>query len=384
MRDFVITSESVTVGHPDKLCDQISDAVVDAYLAAGRRDGVIAECAIASGVVFLSVRAGSGAGAEPPADLAGLARRVLADAAGPGAAETGDEAPAVILEMATLPEAATHRAGAHPWRMVTAFGYACDQSATAMPVPVALSHRIARGLDQARDAGRLAWMSPDAQVQVAARYADRRLAALAAVSLTCGTLQPVTQDHARQQFVADILTPALAEFGLDAGAVPQVSVFPSEGPAGLTRHSGLTGRKSADDAYGSFARRGGPALSGKDPSRADRISAYAAREAARALVEAGLAAEAEVQLSYVGGDEAPASIEVDSFGSGRLADATLSARLREAVDFRIGAIAERMRLWELPGERGGRFYRDLATYGHMGRDDLETPWDVSTLAGRLG
>ncbi len=378
MRDFVITSESLTLGHPDKLCDQISDAVIDAYLAEGVRESVIAECAIASGVAFLSVRSP----VEAPVDLGGLARRVLGNAGYGG--EGQGKAPTVMLEMSRgTAGGGEGRAGVETWRMVTAFGYACDQTANAMPYPVALSHDIARRLDAARIGGRLSWLSPDAQVQVAARFEDRRPVSLRAVAVTCGTLHPVTAEAAQSEIEEVVLEPALERCTPGMDAETRVVVMPSDDPAGPERHSGLTGRKSADDAYGSFVRRGGPALSGKDPSRADRVCVYAAREAARAIVSADLAREAEVQLSYIGGDEAPASIEVDTYGSGRISDQKLAARLSEVTDFRIGAIAERMRLWDLPGDRGGSFYRRLATYGHLGRDDLQTPWDISDLAHRL-
>lgn len=377
MRDFMMTSEAVTQGHPDKLCDQISDAVVDACLAAGTRAGLIAECAIATGVTFLSVRAG----AELPVDLAALARRVMAEAGYEG---TRGALPSVMLELSHEPDFEPGaRASGRARHMVTAFGYACAGNAAAMPLPILAAHRIARALDTARIGGRLPWLAPDAQAQVAVRFADRRPVSLDAIALTMGTHDAPGPEAMRETLLAEAVTPALA--GLDLAQTPdtRLVIFPAPGGAGPAAHSGLTGRKSADDAYGSFIRRAGAALSGKDPSRIDRIASYAARQAARTVVAAGLARECEVQLSYIVGDDHPASVEIDTYQSGRIDDAAMSRRVRELFDFRVDAIAERMGLWELPAARGGRFYRDLACYGHMGRDDLSPPWEDVALADRL-
>lgn len=378
MRNFVMTSESVTEGHPDKLCDQISDAVIDAYLAHGVRAGVIAECAIATGVTFLSVRAG----AEAPVDLAALTRRVMTEA---GYGEAG-HVPTVMLELSHEPTLVERQvAQGRARQMVTAFGYACAGTERAMPAPVLAAHGITRALDVARREGRLPWLSPDAQAQVAMRFEDRRAVELTAIAITAGVTEPVDEAELRDALMAEAVLPALTE-GLVPGDPRKARfvVFSAGGEAGPAAHSGLTGRKSADDAYGSYIRRSGPALSGKDPSRVDRIATYAARQAARTVVAAGLARECELQLSYVIGDEGPVTVEVDSYGSGKIADAAISARVAEVFDLRVGAIAERMGLWGLPAARNGRFYRDIARYGHMGRDELSPPWEDVSMALRLG
>ena len=377
MRNFVMTSESVTEGHPDKLCDQISDAVIDAYLARGVRGGVSAECAIATGVTFLSVRATE----EAPVDLAALTRRVMAEA---GYGSEGP-VPPVMLELSqdpTLVERQVPQGRAR--QMVTAFGYACADGPQAMPAPVAAAHGITRALDAARRDGRLSWLASDAQAQVALRFEDRRAVELSAVAITAGVTDAVSEEELRAALMAEAVLPALAAAGIPGDPrSARFVVFSAGGAAGPAAHSGLTGRKSADDAYGSFIRRSGPALSGKDPSRIDRIAAYAARQAARCVVAAGLARECELQLSYVIGDEAPVTVEVDSYGSGTVADATISARVAQVFDLRVGAIAERLGLWDLPAARDGRFYRSLACYGHMGREDLSAPWEDLTLAQQL-
>lgn len=381
MRDFVMTSEAVSAGHPDKLCDQISDAIVDGCLASGLRSGINAECALATGVVFLSIHAEE----ELAIDPAGIARQVIAEAgyaAGPGGG--GFSSPTVMLDL-SLPDGRPARDRRHGTasHMVTAFGYACDSTPERMPMPIWMAHRMSRAIDQARRDGRIGWISPDAQAQAAVRFADRRPVAIDAVALRFGTRERVSDEAAHAALIEGVVQPVLEEARLESGGAPRIIIAGAEGEAGPLAHSGLTGRKSADDAYGSFIRRAGPSLSGKDPARIDRIANYAARHAARNVLAAGLAREIEVQLSYVIGDAAPVSVEVDSFGTGTVGDEVISARLKDKLDFRVAAIAERMGLWELPAARGGRFYRDLAVYGHMGRDDLAAPWEDTALAGEL-
>jgi S-adenosylmethionine synthetase len=378
MRDFVMTSDSVTSGHPDKLCDQISDAVVDAWLSHGLRAGVAAECAIASGVVFLSVRAG----AKAPVDPAAIARHVVAEA---GYGDTAEgEGLTVVLEMREDEALSSDRVAEGVSRhMVTAFGYAAAEAPAAMPAPIEAAHRITAALDAARREERLPWLRPDAQAQVAVRHADRRAESLTAVALNVALAEALSHDTASEALEAEIVRPALEAFGLARSADMRMELFIHPGPGGPSAHSGLTGRKTGDDTYGAFIRHSGSALSGKDPSRVDRIAAYAARHAARAVTAAGLARECEVQLSYIPGDSAPYDVEVDSYGSGALPDAEISRRLAAAIDFRVGAIQERFALWELPERHGGSFYRRLAAHGHMGREALAPPWENTEAAGAL-
>lgn len=270
MRNFVITSESVSAGHPDKLCDQVSDAVVDACLASGHRTGLIAECALATGVVFLSVRAG----AELRIDPAHVAREVIAAAGYPGDPE-GQE-PTVILDLSYPAALGSLRAD----QMVTAFGYACGETQDYMPYPIWAAHRLVREIDTARQEGRLDWISADAQAQVAARFADRHATALEAVAFRFGTTTETSDDQAIEALLAEVVARTFADAPVGPSDSTRFVAIGDEGPAGPLIHSGLTGRKSADDAYGAFVRRAGPSLSGKDPSRIDRIANYAARHAA--------------------------------------------------------------------------------------------------------
>ncbi|WP_306119104.1 MULTISPECIES: methionine adenosyltransferase domain-containing protein [unclassified Roseitalea] len=379
MRNFVMTSESVTAGHPDKLCDQISDAVIDAYLAHGTRTPVTAECAIATGIVFLSIRAEQ----EAPFDPAALARRV-AESAG-YASFRGKASPTVMLDLSFPPaDRGAHRNGLAT-HLTTSFGYACQHTPDLMPYPIWAAHRLSQALDAARRQGRIAWLQPDAQAQVAVEMRERRPVAIRAIAISGATRQAMPQDQIEHDLASEVIDPAFRS----APVVPDpmtrrvFAVIADEG--GPSAHSGLTGRKNADDTYGGFVRHSAAALSGKAPARIDRTAAYAARQMARAVVVAGLASECEVQLSYVIGDEGPVSVELDFFGSGAGQESRIGRRLGEVVDLRVGAIAERMGLWELPGRHDGRFYRDLAVYGHMGRDELAPPWeDVTAIAAALG
>lgn len=373
MRDFVITAEAVTRGHPDKLCDQISDAIIDGYLAADLRSGVAADCALTPGALFVSLRAG----AEPPMDVAALARAVMADAGYD--TQTPDVFLDVTLSRDLVPRVKPPRAG----HMVTAFGYACAQTPNRMPLAVCLTHELSRAIDRARDNGRLPWIAPDAQVQVALRHHDRQPCAVLAIAIRHATLTQIDDGDARAALGAEVIAPVFARTSLPLGADTRIVTQCAPFAAGPNGHSGLTGRKSSEDFYGSFIRRAGPALSGKDPSRIDRVANYAARHCARSLVAAGLAQEAEVRLTYLIGDPGPAWVEVETHGSGELGDDELARRLQNRVDLRVGAIAETMGLWDLPRLRGGRFYRDLATYGHMGRDALSPPWESEHLGHAL-
>jgi len=368
MRSFVITSDSVTVGHPDKLCDQISDAVVDACLTGGGRPEVVAECAIATGIVFLSVRGAP----EPPCDLADLARRVIADAGYP--VEEGDE-PTVMLDLAQSPD---HPPGAG--QMTTAFGFACTDTPEALPLPLAAAHRLVRALDTARKEGKFAWLSPDAQAQVAVRYRDRIPVAIPAIAFALATRGEADKEMVEAVLRREIIPRAFA--GLDIAPDPATRLVwqGASVPEGPQSHSGLTGRKTAIDTFGGIARQSAAALSGKSPARIDRIAQYAARAAALAVVRGGLAQHCEVQLSYLLGEAAPVTVEVDTFDTARWPDAQIEARLAEVFDFRREAIAERFGLWDLPAGRGGRFYQNLACYGQMGRVDLDAPWERAELA----
>ncbi|ADZ69427.1 methionine adenosyltransferase [Polymorphum gilvum] len=374
MRNFIHTSESVTRGHPDKLCDLISDTVVDAFLAAETPAPVNAECALASGIAFLAVRCAG----DPKTDLAALVRRSIAEAGYTGPGFNADSC-TIMTSVSKDLSFIGHGPGdpLHVQHSATVFGYACRHTAELMPLPIVAAHRLTRALEAARADGR-DHLSPDGQSQVAVEFRDRRPARLHNIGLTVA-VDGRTQIPARdieEDLRETVIVPALQGLGTEADAATRVVIrqVPAGGD-GLAGHSGLTGRKSANDGYGGYARQSTAGMSGKDPSRIDRTAAYAARHIAKCIVSQGLSDECEVQLSYCAGEDRPISLEIDSFGTGRYPDAEISASVFRHFDLTPAAIATRYRLWQLPGERGGRFYADLATYGHMGRTEIDPPWE---------
>lgn len=387
-RDMIFTSESVTPGHPDKLCDQISDAAIDAFLRHDPAAHAVVECAVATGVVFLAARFA----AEAVIDLPSLARKVIANV---GYVEGGFDARScsILTSLVELPKSMRQPACVKPDEAAIAacsaldqanvFGYACRETQELMPLPISLAHRIARALDRARP--HLPWLSPDAKTQVSIEYRDRRPLRIHTVTVTAavaaGTPSGQVEEGLRAVVAktfddADMRPDGRTAINVNAGEPYEIG-----GPA---RHAGLTGRKNGIDTYGEIARQSGAALSGKDPSRIDRIGAYAARHAAKNVVAAGLAERCEVHLAYAIGRAEPLSLSVTSFGTGAIPDQDIAARVETAVDFRPAAIMRRFGLRTQPGLRGEQgFYRPLAVYGHFGRPDLDLPWEATDLVDAL-
>jgi len=381
--DFVFTSESVTEGHPDKLCDRISDAIVDHFMTRDPYARVVTECAVARGIAFIATRYA----ASIRADIPSLAREAIRHVGYTDSTFSARDC-SILTSLVEMPassrserdeselddtalEALTAR------NQVTAFGFACTQTAVLMPLPIWLAHRLARRLNDIRAGGVLPYLTPDGTVQVGVEYRDRRPQRIHSltivVSQTAGDWP--SPQALRQDLIEKVIQPVFAEENIRPDEQTQIVVNP-EGTrvgGGPAYHSGMTGRKTASDTYGGYARHSESALSGKDPLRVDRIAAYAARFAAKNIVAAGLADECEVQLSYSIGVAKPVSIHADTFGSGRLSDTELSQRLTGAFDFRVGNIIRQFDLRHLPAK--GIFYQDLAAYGHMGRVDLAVPWE---------
>ena len=384
---FVFSSESVTAGHPDKVCDRISDAIVDRHLRQDPAARVNAECVISTGIVFLSVKARSSASVDSPA----AAREVLRAVGYTGQGGFDPHACTIMTSLydapdtssltrrpvneETLDESALEKLGAND--QATVFGYACSETPCHMPLPIWLAHRLAQRLSKVQPGS--AMLTPDGKTQVAVEYRDRRPARIHSITLLAcqydGRHPKPTQ---LSELLRDaVIGPAFADLELRPDERTEVSVNPQGPvvPGGPVLHAGLTGRKTAVDGYGDFARSGAAALSGKDPSRIDRVGSYAARHAARNVVAAGLAERCEVQLSYAIGHARPVSVLVDTFDTGRLSDAQLLARIEAHCDFRPAAIVRRFGLRSLPQRRAGSFYQELAAYGQVGREDLELPWE---------
>ncbi|MCF7984059.1 MAG: methionine adenosyltransferase [Thiohalocapsa sp.] len=382
--EYVLTSESVCAGHPDKLCDRISDEIVDRMLQQDPSSRVVAECAVSSGVIFLATRVASAA----RIDLAETARQVVR--------QTGyrpddfDAEDCTILtsnlgllpehypaiDVADLDDAAIERIP--PGNQVTVFGFATRQTANLMPLPLFLAHRLVERLDEVTRKRTLNYLIPDGKSQVAVRYADRRPVALHSVTLTACQSRGagIAPAQLRDDLIQCVIEPVLAEQRASLREGVQFHINP-EGPfigGGPSIHAGLTGRKTAIDTYGECARHSGAALSGKDPLRIDRAGAYAARYAAKHVVAAGLADDCELQLSYAVGQARPISVYVDTFNTGAIDDAEISRRVLANFELRPAGITRALGLQSLPRRHGG-FYRHLAAYGHMGRVDLDAPWE---------
>jgi S-adenosylmethionine synthetase len=391
--DFIFTSESVTTGHPDKLCDQVSDAIVDHFLSQDPNAGIIAECAVASGVLFISAHYAYRGGLAIP----DVARAVIRGIGYPREVFDADACTVMTsfmdhtarhyreLDLDALDEAGIGRISAKD--QVTVFGYACDQTEALMPLPISIAHSLVRRLDDPSLHTELPYLLPDAKVQVGVEYHGGRPARIHSVALETSQREQggPGMDRLQADLIHGVITPVLSEQPVAPDGNTHYFINP-EGPViggGPAVHSGLTGRKTGIDTYGEYARHSGAALSGKDPMRIDRIGAYMARYAAKNAVAAGLAGECEVQLSYSIGSAGPVSLRVRSFGTGTIDDDEIANRLQDAFDFRIGAIVRDLRLRHLPAEHPEGFYRRLAAYGHMGRTDLDLPWERTDRADQL-
>ena len=410
---YVFTSESVTEGHPDKICDQVSDAVLDALLAQDPSSRVACETVVNTGLCLITGEVTTTARVDFNTLVRGVIEQIGYNGARAGGFDAHSCAVLVALDQQSpdiaqgVDEADDH--AGDPLDLVGAgdqgimFGYACDETPELMPLPISLAHRLARRLAEVRHNGTLGYLLPDGKTQVSVVYENDQPVAIDTILISTqhtAEIDGVSEEKAlRERIAADlwahVVEPATADLALKPSKdstrflVNPTGKFVVGGPQG---DAGLTGRKIIVDTYGGYARHGGGAFSGKDPTKVDRSAAYAARYVAKALVAAGLARKAEVQLSYAIGVAKPVSILVESFGTGAVSNADLTALVQEHFDLRPGAIIETFGLRQLPQQRGGRFYQDVAAYGHFGRSDLNLPWEnvesiVSTLkqatAGRV-
>jgi len=395
IKHFMFTSESVTEGHPDKLCDQISDAVVDHFLIQDPFARVRAECAVSSAIMFIAARFSSTANV----DFARLARKVIKRI---GYAQPNfDPRTCSILtapqarpldesrriDESELSESEIDRIPA--LNQVSVFGFACDQSPELMPLPIWLAHRLARRVTAVRREGILPYLMADGKAQVGVEYQDLKPSRVHSVTLEVHQKNP--DKPGAKTLLKDIrelvVEPVFQDVDVRPDPKTRINVNPS-GPymGSPAHHSGLTGRKNAVDTYGEFARHSGKALSGKDPMRIDRVGAYAARYAAKNLVAAGLADSCEVMLSYSPGITRPVSIIVQTFGSGKLTNKDLAELVSRHFDFRPAGIVKQFELRHLPSRDARGFYQRLAAYGHFGRQpdaDGGFSWERTDLVEAL-
>jgi len=378
-RRTIFSSESVTRGHPDKICDQLADAIVDAFLFQDPRAEVAAEGAIATGLVFLAVNSVGHASV----DVTRIARDVIT---GIGYTPESGFDPDTCSVVTSVSHRTPDSAEAQRSQQASLFGYACLDTPERMPLPIMLAHGLARRLDEVRGKGVLPYLAPDGKTLVAVEFEDARPTRIHTVIVS---VQHTRALESRGRLESDIretvLTPVFA--GAPLGPDRRTKVLINPGGAflvgGPRRDAGLTGRKNVADTYGGFARQGGGALSGKDPSHVDRFGAYAARYIARNVVAAGLARRCEVQLSYGVGEEQPLAVTVETFGTGSVSEERIERLLDAVVDLRPAAVVATLKLRELPGQRGGEFYHALAAYGQVGRTDLDAPWEREDLAPKL-
>ncbi len=380
----MMTSESVTEGHPDKLCDQISDAVIDHFLMQDPYAKVRAECAVSSAVVFIAARFSS----DATVDFSNVARRVI-DQIGYHQKDFNAKTCSILTSI--------QQASPDPYRLfreheiseeeidriavknqVTVFGFACDQTPTLMPLPIWLAHKLARRLSTVRHKDTLPYLMPDGKVQVGVEYRDRKPHRIHSVTITASQEKATEPDleTLHKDLMKHVVHPAFEGDEIRPDKDTRVFVNP-DGTfmGGPSTHSGLTGRKNAIDTYGEYSRHSGKALSGKDPLRIDRVGAYAARHAAKNVVAADLAAACEITVSYSIGLTRPVSMYVETNGTGRIPDDQIMERVRECFDFRLAGILKRFNLRHLPSMHPEGFYQKLAAYGHFGRTDLELPWE---------
>jgi S-adenosylmethionine synthetase len=393
----VFSSESVTAGHPDKICDQISDGIVDAFLYHDPGAEVSAECAVATGLVFLAVNSVS----SVSVDITGVAREVIADIGYTEAFGFDPDTCSVVTSVSHRsqgrPDGARRDQGAASGGPLVAthqasvFGFACVDTPERMPLPITLARGLAQQLDLVRRDKTLPYLAPDGKTLVAVELEDRRPVRIHTVIVSVqhtaalGGYGSGGRTRLEGDIQASVIAPVFA--GAPVGLDARTRILINPGGAflvgGPQRDAGLTGRKNMVDTYGGYARHGGGALSGKDPSHIDRLGAYVGRYVARNLVAAGLAQHCEVHLSYALGEAEPLVVSVETFGTGAVPDEVLERVVTEVIDLRLASMVARLELRQLPTQQGGRFYRRLAAYGHFGRPDLDLPWEREDAAKAL-
>ena len=388
MANRLFTSESVTEGHPDKVCDQISDAVLDDILAADPTAHVACETFTTTGIVTVMGEITTSHYTDIPSIVRRTVQRIGYTDPAYGfdyrscAVMTAidEQSPDIAMGVDKCLEVKEGEAddgldnGAGDQGMM--FGYACDETAELMPLPISLAHKLALRLTEVRKSGLLPYLRPDGKSQVTVEYDGDTPVRVDAVVISSQHSPEVEMDALRKDVMEQVIAPVIPAHLLDENTkyfINPTGRFVVGGPQG---DSGLTGRKIIVDTYGGYARHGGGAFSGKDPSKVDRSAAYAARWVAKNIVAAGLARRCEVELAYAIGVAEPVSVLVDTQGTGKVADEALEAAVRKVFDLRPAAIIRELDLRR-------PIYRQTAAYGHMGREDLGLPWEKCDKAEAL-
>lgn len=385
MKKVLFTSESVTEGHPDKICDKISDAVLDALLAQDPYSRVACETCCTTGLVMVMGEITTKAVIDYQQIVRETVREIGYDRAKYGfdcdscavLSSVHEQSPDIALGVDKSLEAKNgeiedkYDTGAGDQGLM--FGFACDETPELMPLPISLAHKLAIQLTNVRKNHTLDYLRPDGKTQVTVEYQDDVPVRVDTVVISTQHSDSVTLETIREDLIKHVITPIIPENLIDDETkiyINPTGRFVVGGPAG---DSGLTGRKIIVDTYGGYSRHGGGAFSGKDPTKVDRSACYATRYIAKNIVAAGLAKKCEVQLAYAIGIAKPVSVMIDTFGTGIVDEALISEAVQKYVDLRPAAIIDRFQLRR-------PIYSATAAYGHMGREDIDAPWEARDLA----
>ena len=410
LKNFLFTSESVTEGHPDKVCDQISDAILDEFLTKDPKSRVAAETTVTTGMALVCGEITSNCYVDIPSVVRNTIKSI-----GYNGEEGGGFDYKTCAVLTSIDEQSTDIAGGVNKALETRadnsdtskdetldigagdqgimFGYACDETKEFMPLPIALAHKLAYRLAQVRKQKLVNYLRPDGKSQVTVEYKDGKPYRIDTIVISTQHDPEIDgnsdnqriQAIIREDMINLVIKPVFENYDVKPDETTKYLINPSGrfvigGPQG---DAGLTGRKIIVDTYGGYARHGGGAFSGKDPTKVDRSAAYAARWVAKNIVKAGLAKKCEIELAYAIGKSQPVSVLVDTFDTGRIDDETLSKIVSETFDLRPAAIIKQFDLRNLPAKNGGKFYQKLAAYGHVGREDFEIPWEKTQMADIL-
>lgn len=399
---FLFTSESVTEGHPDKVCDQISDAILDEFLTQDSKSRVAAETSVTTGMVLVSGEITSNCYVDIPHVIRNTIKNIGYNGEEGGGFDyktcavltSIDEQSSDISggvnkafetrdNNANVSSSETEELGAGDQGIM--FGYACDETPELMPLPISLAHKLSYKLAQVRKEGVLKYLRPDGKSQVTVEYIDNKPTRIDTVVISTQH-DPEINGVSDNERIQEIIRNDLIKYVIDA-VFESESIKPDSdtkylinpsgrfvigGPQG---DAGLTGRKIIVDTYGGYSGHGGGAFSGKDPTKVDRSAAYAARYVAKNIVAAKLASKCEVEVAYAIGVAKPVSVMVDTFGTGKISDDEIEKLIEENFDLSPAAIISHFDLRNLPAKNNGKFYQKLAAYGHMGRTDFEVPWE---------